>query len=144
MKNLDNFFKEIDEFQDEVKDEIRKTTKRIVRDAYTDIIQRSPVDRGSFLLSNRIGIGVPISHITMMPKRTTETKENRRTAVTPKAMAYMESKLGSIKKKKLTSIHISNSVGHADQVEFGGVRIQPYAVYQNAANHIKTKYGLEG
>ena len=139
MDNLAQFKLELDRFMDKVEDEVAVTTRNISAAAFDRVVKFSPIVTGSFISSNRIGVDAiditnnPISELTPIPRPSAE------------AIAYAQlGKLAAV--KPYCVVYVSNSIGHAETVEYGGMwgsaKIIPHAPYRKAYESVKTMYGL--
>jgi hypothetical protein len=140
MKNrasFDRFKESMEKWIVDVENDIDDFRNQIAEDLVKRIIARSPVQTGSYVLSHRVGADGADNSIAMRPDTYIEQNpDGLRTQV----LADLAAEIKRVPKG--VSIYVSNSVGHAPNVEYiGWKRRGPYHVYGLSVMEIKAIYG---
>ncbi len=146
--NTKEFFIELDEFVDEIEHDVKAIMHKTAEYAFEQVVKLSPVWAGDYVKSHRIGINSidpsftatdfsPDQSFGMYPDKVSPPVAAAfRAAALNRTNEIMVEKLGD-------TIYISNSAGHAEDVEFGSPdgKTPERHVYHQATQ--KTKVYLE-
>lgn len=132
VANAAKFAKELDNFAAKVEVESENLVKDVTKTAFKIITGLSPVQTGSFVKSNKVGLSAPNPDVTRIPEPLSLSEQQA------KSQAYA-SELPKIDLFKLEhgSIFISNDIEYALNVEFGWPTKTGYAPYRLAYEAVK-------
>jgi hypothetical protein len=131
--NLKVFSNQLESFKVKTIQRLDIAKQEIAKEIFTRVITRSPVDTGSFCLSNKVGIGV-IDHSKVFKT----VPALNATAIKAEALAAGVAKIMS--SGSADTIYISNSIPHALIVEKLGWKNTPaYFVYGLSLAGVRVK-----
>ena len=136
MDNTAQFIKELNDFKEDIDKEISATLKKTAELAFDTLIGFSPVYTGSYVMSHRIGLNGPSSSPPSLHAGLSLGSNAKNTARSRK------SKLSKID-KNITSIHITNDLYYAMNVEYGWATGHPgWFPFTNTENVMRTAMGV--
>ena len=119
-----NQLRKVEQMLDMVRDEfLRRMAEEIARS--------SPVYSGDYIMSHSVGGRSQAGQFLRSVDASGWGKRQDRDLFVGRALEQMYSEIDALPKDQ-TLVSISNSVPHAEIVEFGGMHTTPYMVYHNA------------
>ena len=135
MDNTAQFIKEIEKFKEEIEQEGVDLVKKTAELAFDMLVMYSPVFTGSYVMSHRIGLNGPSNAPPTIHAGLKLGAGAKRLAMSRKA------ELQRID-KKVTSVHITNDLYYAVNVEYGWATGHPgYFPFTNTMNAMRVALG---
>lgn len=133
---MSRFSADITEFANRTKVKGDKVIRKLGFDVHYGVLARSPVDKGRFRSSNRIGINA--TDMSVEPVPTEKTKRTSGDPPTGTEKAYANGKLKGVKFGM--SIHESNNLPYGPFLENRGSPKAPRGVYRVTFDEIKANF----